>query len=448
MPMPRGCWMQSLAIAERPSLHERYRQRVVSAFVLIYLFILFEGILRKWLLPGLSSVIYFIKDPIVIYIYGCAFRFGFFSRNLLSAYFIGLLVVFFFVVGAFLLSSPEGFVIYGYGVRNYLLYFPLIFVAGKTLRRVDVYRFARITLFAAIPICVLVVLQYSSGPEAYVNKGIGDDDFIFMIADGVVRPYGTFTFTAGHVVYVSACFAFLVAAIFDKALFQAVFARRFLLFGASAVSVAVMCFLTGSRSIYAYAAIVLLAALMVALIKKSQRNLLALFFLVTALVVSLLIFMSSDSYQILVERNRSAVASEGSPVARAFSSLYAFTKVVDDAPLWGHGIGSGTNAASTLLRAGREQGAGFLLAEDEWSRIVLEMGLPIGGLFILFRIFVLVWLFLKSYRALVRQGTGVPLLLCGFLAPILFNGVMTMQGTFLAFGVLYACLILAACKNT
>lgn len=74
--------MQSLAIAERPSLHERYRQRVVSAFVLIYLFILFEGILRKWLLPGLSSVIYFIKDPIVIYIYGCAFRFGFFSRNL------------------------------------------------------------------------------------------------------------------------------------------------------------------------------------------------------------------------------------------------------------------------------------------------------------------------------------------------------------------------------
>lgn len=440
--------MQSLAIAERPSLHERYRQRVVSAFVLIYLFILFEGILRKWLLPGLSSVIYFIKDPIVIYIYGCAFRFGFFSRNLLSAYFIGLLVVFFFVVGAFLLSSPEGFVIYGYGVRNYLLYFPLIFVAGKTLRRVDVYRFARITLFAAIPICVLVVLQYSSGPEAYVNKGIGDDDFIFMIADGVVRPYGTFTFTAGHVVYVSACFAFLVAAIFDKALFQAVFARRFLLFGASAVSVAVMCFLTGSRSIYAYAAIVLLAALMVALIKKSQRNLLALFFLVTALVVSLLIFMSSDSYQILVERNRSAVASEGSPLARAFSSLYAFTKVVDDAPLWGHGIGSGTNAASTLLRAGREQGAGFLLAEDEWSRIVLEMGLPIGGLFILFRVFVLVWLFLKSYRALVRQGTGVPLLLCGFLAPILFNGVMTMQGTFLAFGVLYACLILAACKNT
>src|SRR5450830_169234 len=392
--------MQSLANPELSSLKERYRKRVVSAFVLIYLFILFEGVLRKWLLPGLSSAIYFIKDPIVLYIYWYAFRFGFFSKNLLSAYFVMLLVVFFVLVSAFLLSSPEGLVIYGYGVRNYLLYFPLIFVAGKTLQLADVYRFARITLFAAIPISVLVVMQYSSGPQAYVNKGIGDDDFIFMIADGVVRPYGTFTFTAGHVVYVSACFAFPV----------------------SAASVAVMCFLTGSRAIYAYAAIVLLAALMVALIKKSQRNLLSLFFLVAALFVSLLIFMSSDSYQILVERNRSAVASEGSPVTRAFSSLYAFTRVVDDAPLWGHGIGSGTNAASALLRAGREQGAGFLLAEDEWSRIILELGLPIGALFILFRIFLLIWLLLKAYKALIRQGTGVPLLLCGFLAPILFNG--------------------------
>jgi len=28
---------------------------------------LFEGVLRKWLLPGLSSAIYFIKDPIVLY---------------------------------------------------------------------------------------------------------------------------------------------------------------------------------------------------------------------------------------------------------------------------------------------------------------------------------------------------------------------------------------------
>jgi len=166
----------------------------------------------------------------------------------------------------------------------------------------------------------------------------------------------------------------------------------------------------------------LLAALMVALIKKSQRNLLSLFFLVAALFVSLLIFMSSDSYQILVERNRSAVASEGSPVTRAFSSLYAFTRVIDDAPLWGHGIGSGTNAASAILRAGRVARRGVFAAEDEWSRIILELGLPIGALFILFRIFLLIWLLLKAYKALIRQGTGVPLLLCGFLAPILFNG--------------------------
>jgi len=36
--------MQSLANPELSSLKERYRKRVVSAFVLIYLFILFEGV--------------------------------------------------------------------------------------------------------------------------------------------------------------------------------------------------------------------------------------------------------------------------------------------------------------------------------------------------------------------------------------------------------------------
>lgn len=107
--------MQSFASPDTVSLRERYRVRVVSAFVLIYLFILFEGILRKWVMPGLSSAIYFIKDPIVLYIYWCAYRFGFFSKNLVSAYFVVLVLVFFVLVSAFLLTRPEGFVIYGMG---------------------------------------------------------------------------------------------------------------------------------------------------------------------------------------------------------------------------------------------------------------------------------------------------------------------------------------------
>lgn len=426
---------------------EKYRHHLSNTLLIIYFLVIFEGVLRKWVLPGFSSAIYFIKDPIVIYALIVSLRFGFFSKNLISTYFIFVAAVFFIVVTAFLLANPEAFIIYGYGLRNYLLYFPLVFIASKVLKLDDVYRFARLTLYTAIPICLLVFLQYTSGPEAFINKGIGDDDFIFMIAEGVVRPYGTFTFTSGHVLYVSACFAFLVAAIFEKQMYTAIFSKNHILFIVTGIAVAVMLFLTGSRSIYAYAAITLLMACLVAITKKSRRNISALAFLAVALTSSVLVFLTTDSYELLVERNQSAIRSEGSPIVRAFSSLYTFTNSYESSPLWGHGIGSGTNAASAILRSSREQGAGFLLAEDEWSRIVLEMGFPVGMIYIFFRVLLLCWLFLKSVNTLKKHSNGIPLILLGFLAPILFNGVMTMQGTTLAFGVLFSCLVLAACKN-
>ena len=427
---------------------ERHRKKLSNAFILIFVLIIFEGVLRKWLLPNLSSAIYFIKDPIVIYIIIYAYKYNFFSSTILSTYFLVLTLIFLVAVSIFLLANPEAFYIYGYGLRNYLLYFPLIFAASKILQIEDVYRFAKITLYTAIPMCILILAQYTSGPEAFINKGIGDDDFIFMIADGVVRPYGTFTFTSGHVLYVSACFAFLVATIFEKKIFTSVFSKNRILFIATGVAVATMLFLTGSRSIYAYAAVTLVMACLVAITKKSKRNITALAFLASALTGSLLVFVTTDSYNLLVERNQSAIRSEGSPITRAFSSLYVFTNSFDTAPLWGHGIGTGTNAASAILRSNRDQGGGFLLAEDEWSRIVLEMGFPIGLLFIFFRILLLIWLFFKSIKTLKKHSNGIPLILLGFLAPILFNGVMTMQGTSLAFGVLFSCIVLAACKKT
>ena len=439
--------MLSIINQQTTSKSEKYRRHLSNVLLVIYFLVIFEGVLRKWVLPSFSSAIYFIKDPIVIYVLIVSLRFGFFSKNLISTYFIFVAATFFLVVTAFLLNNPEAFIIYGYGIRNYLLYFPLVFVASKVLKLEDVYRFARLTLYSAIPICILVFIQYTSGPDAFINKGIGDDDFIFMIAEGIVRPYGTFTFTSGHVLYVSACFAFLVAAIFEKQMYAAIFSKNHLLFVTTGAAVAIMLFLTGSRSIYAYSAITLLMACLVAVTKKSRRNISALAFLAIALTSSILVFLTTDSYEILVERNQSAIRSEGSPIARAFSSLYTFTDSIDTAPLWGHGIGSGTNAASAILRSSRDQGAGFLLAEDEWSRIVLEMGLPVGMIFILFRILLLLWLFLKSLNTLKKYSNGVPLILLGFLAPILFNGVMTMQGTTLAFGVLFSCLVLAACKN-
>jgi len=48
----------------------------------------------------------------------------------------------------------------------------------------------------------------------------------------------------------------------------------------------------------------------------------------------------------------------------------------------------------------------FLLAEDEWFRIILALRLPISAFVLLSMIFVLIWLCLKSDKRLVMWGYG------------------------------------------
>src|SRR5262245_66481114 len=55
---------------------ERARRRVVGLVLLVYLLLIFEGSLRKWLLPQLSLYIFFIRDPFVLIAYLLAFRHG------------------------------------------------------------------------------------------------------------------------------------------------------------------------------------------------------------------------------------------------------------------------------------------------------------------------------------------------------------------------------------
>ena len=47
---------------------------LIKRLIWLYLFLLIgEGILRKWVLPGLSEPLLIIRDPLVIGIYLCAF---------------------------------------------------------------------------------------------------------------------------------------------------------------------------------------------------------------------------------------------------------------------------------------------------------------------------------------------------------------------------------------
>jgi hypothetical protein len=110
-------------------------------------------------------------------------------------------------------------------------------------------------------------------------------------------------------------------------------------------------------------------------------------------------------------------------------------------PLFGFGLGVGTNAGSALLTGRRE----FLLAEDEWGRVIMESGPLVGVLFIAWRAAV-VWSLLRVGLRAMRGDNALPLLLlssCGFL---LLNGQFG-QPTILGFAVVGGGLCLAAVRT-
>src|SRR5208283_2207626 len=169
-----------------------------------------------------------------------------------------ILVIFLIVIviqGSYLPINP---IVYVFGIRNYLGYVPLAFIMGDLMTRDDINRMLRIILNTTLPIAPLVVLQFVSSPESIFNQAIGSDtDGIFLVAEGVVRPYGPFTFVIGQSTF----------AVMALAVFMIVIERRKevrlspLMLLACGAATGCMGAVSGSRTYFVSAGLIFLAAL-------------------------------------------------------------------------------------------------------------------------------------------------------------------------------------------
>src|SRR5262249_34030974 len=58
----------------RASVGPNRRQRLVQLAVLLFLALLAEGIIRKWVFPGYHTYFYFLRDPLLLGFYFKALR--------------------------------------------------------------------------------------------------------------------------------------------------------------------------------------------------------------------------------------------------------------------------------------------------------------------------------------------------------------------------------------
>ena len=151
-----------------------------------------------------------------------------------------------------------------------------------------------------------------------------------------------------------------------------------------------------------------------------------------------------QAWETMTQRQEEAVAAEGSTLSRAFHMATEMFSAIGQAPPFGFGIGAGTNAG--IYAATGE--LAFTLAEYEWTRVVLECGPVFGLLVIGVRVALTLWCGAIALRANVANGDAGPLVIFGYVAPLLFYSQISGQNTLLSFCWFSLGLLLALARTS
>ena len=118
---------------------------------------------------------------------------------------------------------------------------------------------------------------------------------------------------------------------------------------------------------------------------------------------------------------------------------------MDKIPLIGFGIGGSGRGATHGIGLSPEAREGLQWAgEDEWKRIIYEIGPILGMMYIAFRVLLVVWLFRCAMKAVNRTSNPLPLLLIAFIGPIFAVWYINHIGSVHGYGFLFAGFCMAA----
>lgn len=423
--------------------HER-TLRNVRWLIYLYLFLLLtEGALRKWIVPQLSNPLLIIRDPVVILIYIMAVIGGVFPRNAFVTWLwiisIPSLIAGILVLEPYFAPTTVALVT-AYGFRSNFLHLPLIFILPAVFKIEDVKRIGWWTLLGMIPMGILMALQFRASPDAFINRaaGLGEGQQI-QTSGGKIRPPGLFSFISGAISYLTASAAFLLHAVLARLKYPIWFLV------ASGFSLVIALAVSGSRAAVLAVGLVVATLSVILVLRPDALNKFGrtlLLVLVIAWAISH-VPIFREGVDVLTQRfneqgeiRDSSIA--GGLISRTFSGFTEPFSALDRIPITGYGLGVGTNGAARFL-VGR---AMFLLAENEWTRILLESGPILGLAFLLWRTLLAFRIGYLALRSVV-QGNILPLFLFGSGVFLLLNGSFG-QPTSLGFAVVLNGLCLAA----
>ncbi len=408
--------------------------RSIRALVWVYvLLLLFEGAFRKWITPGLSSPLMIIRDPVAILIYVLAISGGVFPTSRFMASLGGIAAL-----AALFGLLAEQFVpqVYIFGFRTNFLHLPLIFVIARVMNHEHVVQIGRWWLILAIPMSILILKQFQGGADSILNTCAGGTGVQLGTSGMKVRASGTFSFVSGLVSFCGMTAAFLLYSVVKPKTYP------LWLQVAGAASLIVSVSTSGSRSAVGAVVAVSVVALCAVVLRPALllRTLLGLTLIAAIWAAVFQMGSVQEGTQVMSLRFEEAGGHQGI-WPRLFGGFYRDLLYAFDAPLFGGGLGRGTNAGA-VMAVGKVD---FGMGEDEWSRLLLESGPIAGLLFIGWRVTLVVFLARLCMRE-VKTGNSLPFFLFGAHGMTILNGQWG-QPTTLGFAALGGGLCLAAANG-
>ncbi|MDP0496704.1 MAG: hypothetical protein Q7Q73_10905 [Verrucomicrobiota bacterium JB024] len=414
---------------------------LIKLLVWLYIALLLtEGALRKWFLVPLSEPLLIVRDPVVVAIYLLAFQSKQFPMNgfVAATVFMGFMA---FCFGA--ISGESNFIVTLYGMRINFLQIPLIFVLGQVLDYKDCVQIGKVLILLAIPQIMIMVLQFSSGQGAWINRQVGGGEGI-MGALGRFRPPGTFSFITGPAAYFPLVLAFVISFLLHEG-------KRFTWLcyaGAACVMLAIP--VSISRLLALTCGMVMVAATYAfyrlpnppkLIIRSVGAGALLLIFVPMLPVFDTATETFTERWVTSTGDDMEGVKEE--IVGRFFHGLIGLPlEAMGKTPITGHGIGVGSNVGAKMLTGD----VTFLMGESEWEKAIMEMGPMLGLGFIVLRFALVFYIFRFAFSALGR-GNAMPLLIFTSCFMLILNGQWGPP-TILGFSILGGGLTLAATKTS
>jgi hypothetical protein len=421
------------------------RARKIRILLWTYFWLLiFEGALRKWMLPGLSNPLLVVRDPICIM--AIAIGWPYLLQTSVRPWLIVLGGIGALGFISALLAGHGDWVTAAFGTRVLLLHFPLIFLFAAVFTRDDLWAFARWTLVLSIPMTILIAMQYSLPSTHFINVAPGGDGTAgFSGALGKLRPPGTFSFISGLSSFYGLAAAFFAGwlACGPRPLPKWLWISPACLIFALPVSI--------SRTLFFYYALVACGAIMAGLLAgRALRGLAAGLVALTifGITLSQLDFFQEAQVVFLQrwENAKNSDAHEGGVgdilANRIGGSILTAIEMAWNSESLGMGIGLATNVGA--MRAIGQKG--FIIAEGAWPAIIGELGPLLGFAWIFWRVMLAARLTMLAVVQALRNNP-LPMILGGIALQGLVIG-QTSQPTALGFIVVCAGLLLASCNRS